>query len=394
MCDACGLRLTRRRALALAGGTVVAAAGGFSRTARARAPGAPAIQPRSTWAGDSRPPVGELRGEEVRFLLVHHTASPNGADPIGTLRGVYDFHTSAEKGWPDVAYNFLIDQNGVVYEGRFGSLAGPVEASATGGSQGFAQLVCLLGDFTSQNPTAAALASLNSTLAWLADRYSIDTSEGAQTTFVSRGSNRWPAGTSVTASTISGHRDMSQTACPGDTFYPYLVANVRREVDARRTSGTATPTTATPTTATPSTATPPATTSATTTAAEPAPGTSAPQPASSAAAETAASTPATNPTTSGAESSTTIAAGGVGSTVPVPSDAPLGDRSADAVTELVDSTGRDSSNGTALAVAAGAGAVALAGALFVGVHSRSSGSDRGAGDESVDPPGAGSDPLV
>ena len=95
-----------------------------------------------------------------------------------------------------------------------------VEASATGGNQGFAQLVCLLGDFTSRNPTDAQLRSLNSTLAWLADRYGLDTSLGSTASFTSRGSNKWSAGSQVTAAIISGHREMSATACPGDTFFP------------------------------------------------------------------------------------------------------------------------------------------------------------------------------
>ncbi len=37
--------------------------------------------------------------------------------------------------------------------GPTGALAGPVDADATGGSQGFAQLVCLVGDFTAVLPT-------------------------------------------------------------------------------------------------------------------------------------------------------------------------------------------------------------------------------------------------
>lgn len=188
--------------------------------------------------------------ETALFLLVHHTASANGADPVTTMQSAYNFHTGPERGWPDVAYNFFIDQFGVVWEGRFGSLDGPVEASATGGSQGFAQLVCLLGDFTAVLPTAAALASLELTLAWLADRYDIDTRPGATVTFTSRGSNRWPAGTDVSAATISGHRDMSQTACPGDTFYPYLVSNVPAAVDALRSTRTPVTVEATPPAAT------------------------------------------------------------------------------------------------------------------------------------------------
>src|SRR5688500_18291358 len=52
------------------------------------------------------------------------------------------------------------------------------------------------------------------------------------TTFVSRGSNRWPAGASVTTSTIAGHRDMSMTTCPGDAAYPLVKEAFPAEVTA------------------------------------------------------------------------------------------------------------------------------------------------------------------
>ena len=257
MCDLCAPRISRRRLIGglVAGGAAVSAATLLGPpTALAAVPVAPGldIEPRSNWAGEGRPPTGPLSGETVQFLLVHHTASANGADPVETMRTAYGFHTSPEKGWPDVAYNFFIDQNGITWEGRAGSIAGPVEASATGGSQGFAQLVCLLGDFTDVLPTPAALIALNRTLAWLADREGIAIGPTASTSFVSRGSNLWPAGTTVETNTIAGHRDMSRTACPGDTFYPYLVDNVAEEVAALR-SVDAAPTTDLPTTAPPTT---------------------------------------------------------------------------------------------------------------------------------------------
>ena len=59
-------------------------------------------------------------------------------------------HTGASKGWPDVAYNFFIDRHGTVWEGRAASLEGPVMPDATGGSQGFAQLCCFVGDHTAE----------------------------------------------------------------------------------------------------------------------------------------------------------------------------------------------------------------------------------------------------
>ncbi len=149
---------------------------------------------------------------------------------------MYAFHTGP-KGWHDIAYNFLVDREGGVWEGRAGSLAGPVAADATGGSQGFDQLVCFIGDFTSVTPTPAALDAGNRTLAWLAQRYSIDTSAGAKVTFVSRGSNKWPAGARVTTSTIAGHREMSTTACPGNAFYPYVRNQMQGAVQELRGGG-------------------------------------------------------------------------------------------------------------------------------------------------------------
>jgi N-acetylmuramoyl-L-alanine amidase len=182
------------------------------------------IQPREAWARGDMPPLGAITAEDVKFLIVHHTATGNtyGGDQAAEMvRGVYHAQTT-EKGWPDTCYNFLIDRFGGVWEGRAGSLAGPVTVDATGGSQGFAQLVCLIGDFTSEMPTNECLTSLQKTLAWLAGRSAIDTSPAARVSFTSRGSNKWPVGAAVTTPTVVGHREMSATACPGDTLYPFV----------------------------------------------------------------------------------------------------------------------------------------------------------------------------
>ena len=178
-----------------------------------------AILGRSEWAGGLGP-TGTIDPEnDVRFLLVHHTVANNTyaeGDVAGILRSYYHFHTSAEKGWPDIAYNFLVDRFGRVWEGRAGSIAGPVQGSATGGSQGFALLCAFIGDHSSNDPSEEAIDAMGRLLGSLANRYGISVAAGSTTTFTSRGSNKHPEGTQVTASTISAHRDMSQTACPGD----------------------------------------------------------------------------------------------------------------------------------------------------------------------------------
>ncbi len=236
------LRLSRRQALGLGAGAVAStmvtagpvAAGTALPRPRPRAVGRrqnvvdalrPEIRPRSEWAGDLAV-KGELVPEDdVRFLLVHHTASANSYGPdqvVDQIRSFYELHTGPTKGWPDVAYNFLVDRHGGIWEARAGSIDGPVRGDATGGSQGFALLCCSIGDHSVEPMSPEATDSMVRLLAWLGERHGIDTTPGSTVSFTSRGSSLHAAGVEVTARTISGHRDMSSTTCPGDFVYGEL----------------------------------------------------------------------------------------------------------------------------------------------------------------------------
>ena len=348
MCESAVHGISRRAVLA--GGAAVASAAVLGVGGRAHAlslPAAPvavgdglAIWPRDAWAPG--PPVGPLAAEEVRFLLVHHTAASTqhrASDVPGILGAMYRFHTG-EKAWPDIAYNFLVDREGGVWEGRAGSLAGPVAADATGGSQGFAQLVCFIGDFTGELPSAAALAAGTRTLAWLSRRYGVSTAAGATVSFTSRGSNRWPAGVGVTTATIAGHRDMSTTACPGNAFYPYVHNGLQRDVQAARGGSLSAPATAAPATTAaattaPATTAPPSTTTPTTAgAATTNPSSTAPaspnEPATTTAADSSTAATATTAATTDLRTaetagSTTVAAPATSAGGDLVAAAPAGD---------------------------------------------------------------------
>lgn len=229
-----------RRTLFRAGLTMgsVGLLGAQARPAAAKGVPKPPIHPRDDWAADLAP-VGEIQPEDPLFILVHHSASPNTDAPGGTperLRSFFDFHTTT-RGWPDVAYNFFVDRWGEIWEGRRGSLTGPVAGDATGGSQGHAQLVCFVGDFATEPPPAKALDAMTSLIAWLAMRDGIALDE--QVEFTSRGSTSWPAGETVRTAAVAAHRDMSETTCPGDALYPLVAGEIlpgaQRIVAAART---------------------------------------------------------------------------------------------------------------------------------------------------------------
>ena len=76
---------------------------------------------------------------------------------------------------------------------------------------------------------------------------------------MSRGSSLHPVGAEVTAATISGHRDMSRTECPGDAGYR-LVTDVLPAAVSERRRPAATSATTLPTGTAPPVSSPPPTT--------------------------------------------------------------------------------------------------------------------------------------
>ncbi|HEY3240228.1 MAG TPA: peptidoglycan recognition family protein, partial [Acidimicrobiia bacterium] len=149
-------------------------------------------------------------------------------------------------GWNDIGYNFLVDASGRIYEGRYARPYGAGE-SPTGEDAGGRGVigahakgfnvgsvgVAMLGDFSgAAQPTGPAIDSLVRLLAWKADRHGIDP-HGADAYTRSDGSQ-------VAFPNLAGHRDVGQTACPGDRLYERL-PEVRDRVAAGMTGAPAPP---------------------------------------------------------------------------------------------------------------------------------------------------------
>lgn len=128
-------------------------------------------------------------------LWIHHTADESDG-PAG-VRATQNYHMDV-RGWSDVAYSFLVDDDGAIYEGRGFGIAG----GHTAGHNTISHALCGMGNFDVRQPTIAMLNSMRELV-----HYGID--------------NRYWTRVS------GGHRDASgaSTACPGKYLYaqlPYL----------------------------------------------------------------------------------------------------------------------------------------------------------------------------
>jgi len=148
---------------------------------------------------------------DVKMAVVHHTASPDNytpADSAPYMRGIYYFHTHTNQ-WCDIGYNFVVDRFGTVFEGRFGGVTQPVIGAHALGFNTETTGVALLGTFSDTAVPSAMYSGLRALLAW---KLSI---HGVNPTAVISFNGK-------TLSTISGHRDVNPTSCPGDMPYGLL----------------------------------------------------------------------------------------------------------------------------------------------------------------------------
>jgi hypothetical protein len=164
---------------------------------------------RDAWG--AKPVGGELTPHTIERLTVHHTAAAltdNRRAPA-QIRGHQDYHMGL--GWPDLAYHFVIDAAGNVYEGR------PVDAVGDTGTEYDPTghfLVCCEGDFDAHDVPDAQRAALVGVLAWAATTYGVG------------------------VETIAGHRDYASTSCPGEALYPAIASGeLARAVAARMDAG-------------------------------------------------------------------------------------------------------------------------------------------------------------
>jgi len=199
-------------------------------------PGQPAIIARAAWAGTRHPPTSGPFYGAIDLAFVHHTENPNGYSPgevPAMLVAIYDYHRFT-RGYFDIAYNFIIDRFGRIWEARAGGVDLPVVGAHAGGYNSVSTGVAILGTFSTAEPSRASVTALQQLLAWKLALHGVPVLGKVRVEVDPSGASYTPfaPGQRVMLPRVAGHRDGDLTSCPGNVLYGRLPA-VRTKVNGQ-----------------------------------------------------------------------------------------------------------------------------------------------------------------
>lgn len=190
----------------------------------------PGICNRACWVARA-PTCGITQMAALNRAIIHHTAGASDySTDINTskakVRGVQNIHIN--NGWCDIAYHFLVDGAGNIFEGRSGSLGSLPRGTHDGNNLNSFGFNCLGYYHPPYNHvfSSAQRNSLEAVIAWRMPSawspYGSGTYNGNSVGF------------------LDGHYKVKATACPGDGIIP-SIAGIRDGVNCRKNGGCGTP---------------------------------------------------------------------------------------------------------------------------------------------------------
>ena len=186
----------------------------------------PVILPRSTW--DNTPSLNALMTwlpqntdfpsdwQPVERIIIHDTgcdiSNPtcnNNLNPISTIQGIYRYH-AVTRDWGDIGYNYIIDQQGRLYEGRYGgngSRGAHTYLDRAKDNFNFGSIgITVLGNYALLQPSPAVYDSLERLIGWLTVANNLD-AQGQRSSFIwnqSKGGFK----SLYTGPIVVGHKDV------------------------------------------------------------------------------------------------------------------------------------------------------------------------------------------
>ena len=209
----------------------------------------PTIITRAEWGANESLRRGSPQySPTLKAAFVHHTASKNNYTPEQAAKQVRNLYSWFTRGlrYSDMAYNFLVDRFGRLYEGRAGGLDQAVVGGHTAGFNNNTFAISAIGNFQKAAPPADQMAaivdSISSLTAWkLAMNHRDPNGTIPLVSDSKKGTSRYRPGQTANALVIGGHGDIGSTACPGRHLEAQIPA-IRAATTAKMGAGMFNPT--------------------------------------------------------------------------------------------------------------------------------------------------------
>ncbi|KAL6423448.1 hypothetical protein ACFW04_010204 [Cataglyphis niger] len=141
--------------------------------------------------------AANLRIKPVPNVIIHHSTG-SGCETQANcqlkVKNIQNEHINNKK-WSDIGYNFVVGEDGNVYEGRGWGKKGAHSIPFNNKSIG----ICIIGDYSNRTPKAAAIEAVAK--------------------LIERGVNN---GEIKSDYKLLGHRQTWATACPGNSLYTMI----------------------------------------------------------------------------------------------------------------------------------------------------------------------------
>ena len=131
----------------------------------------------------------------TEMIVIHHAGFPDG-DKDSSAEEIHKFHQEVN-GWAGIGYHYVIRKDGTIEQGRKPLAVGAHALHHNKNSVG----ICVAGNFEVAKPNREQMDSLKLLTAWLCQKYKLNP---------------------MRKGVIVGHRNLNDTACPGENLYKRL----------------------------------------------------------------------------------------------------------------------------------------------------------------------------
>ena len=184
----------------------------------------PSIISRAQWGAAPQVCTPSVASTLVGAVL-HHTAGSNAYSTVDQamqqIRNDQRYHIEG-RGWCDIGYNYIVDKWGNIYEGRANSGTAPVVGVHAGGFNTGTVGISMLGSYGTVWPSSATQESVARVVAWRLGQYHRNPAGTLVYRTLGGENSKYPAGADVSLPVLFSHRDVGNTACPGELGYQTL----------------------------------------------------------------------------------------------------------------------------------------------------------------------------